>query len=95
MAVMPTPVLLMDPEDEVAVCVEEVPAGARLDVGGRAVVTRQPIPAGHKVALVAIAAGGQVHKYGQPIGVARIAILAGEHVHVHNLDSLRVGGNWH
>src|SRR5690349_6525851 len=43
------------------------------------------IPRGHKVALRDLAAGEEVHKYGQLIGVATQAIRVGEHVHVHNL----------
>lgn len=43
------------------------------------------IPAGHKAALRAIAAGERVVKYGFPIGIAIAPIAAGEHVHVHNV----------
>src|SRR6185437_3615315 len=35
-----------------------------------------------------IAAGQQVLKYGQPIGIATQSIAAGEHIHEHNLRSL-------
>lgn len=42
------------------------------------------IPFGHKAALVAIAAGAPVRKYGVVIGHAMTDIAAGEHVHVHN-----------
>jgi altronate hydrolase len=48
------------------------------------VACRQPIPAGHKLAAVAIADGQPVRKFGQIIGFARGAIRAGEHVHEHN-----------
>ena len=40
---------------------------------------------GHKYALRAIAAHENVIKYGMPIGHATQAIVAGEHVHTHNL----------
>lgn len=43
------------------------------------------IPAGHKVAITPIAEGAEVHRLGQPIGLAARAIAAGEHVHIHNL----------
>jgi hypothetical protein len=42
---------------------------------------------GHKVALVPIAAGEKVCKYGAPIGSATRQIRPGEHVHTHNLAS--------
>ncbi|MDY7041700.1 MAG: UxaA family hydrolase, partial [Chloroflexota bacterium] len=41
------------------------------------------------VALKHIAVGQPVIKYGHPIGVATDDILAGEHVHTHNLHSAR------
>ena len=52
---------------------------------GVATMARPPVPRGHKVALRDIAAGEQVHKYGQSIGVATRDIAAGDHVHTHNL----------
>jgi altronate hydrolase len=48
--------------------------------------TRQPIPAGHKVALCDIAVGQAVHRYGQVIGLATQLIRRGDHVHTHNLS---------
>jgi len=53
------------------------------------IVLRQAVPFGHKVAVRAIAKGERVVKYGAPIGEASAAIEAGDHVHVHNLRSLR------
>jgi (2R)-sulfolactate sulfo-lyase subunit alpha len=53
------------------------------------VVPRVGVPLGHKVAMRAIARGARVMKYGSPIGEATADIAAGDHVHVHNLRSLR------
>src|SRR5207248_8730079 len=52
---------------------------------GRALVTAEAIPAGHKVALSDIEAGEVVERYGQAIGRAKQPIGAGRHVHTHNL----------
>jgi altronate dehydratase small subunit len=52
-------------------------------------VTREAIPFGHKVAIVAIRQGETVVKYGASIGRATADIAPGEHVHVHNLRSVR------
>lgn len=49
------------------------------------VTPRQVIPQGHKMAIVPIAAGSPVLKYGQIIGFATQDIAAGSHVHSHNL----------
>lgn len=41
-------------------------------------------PAGHRIALSAIAQGAAVVKYGQTIGFASAEIAPGDHVHSHN-----------
>jgi len=83
------PLIRLHLHDNVAVACCDAPAGARLSAGDVAVTARQLIPAGHKVALADIAAGEPVVKYGETIGVATQAIRAGEHVHLHNLASVR------
>jgi altronate dehydratase small subunit len=50
---------------------------------------RDPIPFGHKFAINDIADGGFVVKYGHNIGAATSVIKTGQHVHVHNLKTLR------
>ena len=47
----------LHPDDNVAVTRVPVPAGADLEVDGARLVTRDAIPAGHKVALRAIPPG--------------------------------------
>ncbi|WP_372399989.1 altronate dehydratase family protein [Azospirillum sp. HJ39] len=73
----------LHPADNVVV------AGADLEPGillpGTDVATTGPVPAGHKVAVRAIAPGEPVRKYNQVIGFASTAIRPGEHVHVHNM----------
>ena len=77
-------VLKIDPRDDVAVALAQLAAG---DPVAEGVTALAGIPAGHKVALRAIAAGEAVRKYGWPIGHATAAIAAGEHVHSHNLGT--------
>jgi altronate hydrolase len=71
--------------DNVAVARVPIPAAAELRVDGISLVTVDNIPAGHKVALRAIAPREMVLRYGQAIGRARTAIAPGEHIHTHNL----------
>jgi altronate hydrolase len=54
-------------------------------VGG--LTLRSDIPKGHKVALRAVMVGGDVRKYGWPIGVATQPIEPGDHVHTHNVST--------
>ena len=53
---------------------------------------REDIPFGHKFAIRPIAAGDEIIKYGYPIGRAVRDIQPGEHVHIHNVGSLRCNG---
>ncbi|MFO1198593.1 MAG: UxaA family hydrolase [Burkholderiaceae bacterium] len=81
-------VIAVDPRDNVANALEPLAPGDTIEALGRRVTVRGAVPMGHKVALAPIAAGTAVLKYGEPIGHARGAIEPGEHVHVHNVESL-------
>jgi altronate dehydratase len=87
------PALVISDADNVATALENLEPGATLELGGVPVTVRQPIPRGHKIARVAIAAGQPVVKYGSPIGRATSDIAAGEHVHAHNVASERGRGD--
>ena len=76
-----TPLTLrMQASDNVAIVANDggLAAGTVLADG---VVLLDPVPQGHKVALVDIAAGAPVLRYGIPIGHAARAIAAGRWVH--------------
>jgi len=68
------------PIDNIAVTLREIAPGETW-FGVTAVVC---IPAGHKMALSAIASGDRIVKYGYPIGRATEAIPPGGWVHSHN-----------
>ena len=53
------------------------------------VTALDPIPIGHKVALLDIKKGETIMKYGHSIGKAVADIGKGHHVHVHNLKTTR------
>ncbi len=86
--------LLMHPDDNVAVAATDLVAGQMVEVADETISVVQPIPFGHKLARRAIGRGEIVIKYGQPIGRAVADIAVGEHVHVHNIESLRGRGDW-
>jgi len=56
------------------------------EVPGEGVLTRAPIPSGHKIATAAIAKGEAVRKYDQIIGFAMEDIAVGDHIHTHNCE---------
>ena len=75
--------LRLDPNDNVAIALEDVRAGSELGADN---IARETIPRGHKVALAPLALGETVRKFGQVIGAASSDIAPGEHVHTHNLQ---------
>ncbi|WP_196260749.1 UxaA family hydrolase [Pelagibacterium limicola] len=77
----PSPVLVLNSADNVAVALDNLAAGIRLDGD---IATSQRIPKGHKLAIAAIAEGEAVRKFGQIIGFATKPISPGEWVHEHN-----------
>ena len=79
--------LQINPADNVAVAVMPLAAGHEEMVAGKKLTLRQDVTLGGKVALANIAAAEKIVKFGEPIGSASAAILAGEYVHTHNLQS--------
>jgi altronate hydrolase len=70
-------------EDDVVIARFDIPTGTLVTKENvRAIVT---IPAGHKIAVRAVAKAQPVRRYNQIIGFATRDIAAGDHVHVHNI----------
>ncbi len=78
-------VILLHPRDNVAVARVPLPGEQQLEVNGTTVIAREPIPAGHKLAIKRIRTGDAVYRYGNVIGFATQSIEPGSHVHVQNL----------
>ncbi len=57
------------------------------------IIAAASIPDGHKIALQEMAIGGRVVKYGASIGRTTMAVRAGDHVHIHNMESMRGRGD--
>lgn len=77
----------INPADNVAVALNDLPEGFTLCVAGNVIPTLEQIPAGHKVALRDFGAGDTVVKYGFPIGHAAEDIRAGGLVSERNLKT--------
>ena len=88
-----TSVHLVSADDDVAIAVRELEAGEAFTVAGHALTTLERIPRGHKVALRAVRAGENVHKFGWPIGRATHDIATGALVHTGNLATRLEGLN--
>ena len=68
-------------KDNISVAPMSIPTNVKIN----SLITINPIPFGHKIALNKIQKDEYIYKYGQIIGIASQNILPGEHVHSHNL----------
>jgi (2R)-sulfolactate sulfo-lyase subunit alpha len=81
--------------DYVGVAVADIDAGERVvgiymdDDAAIEVEAVDPVPLGHKIAVVDAGDGDPVLEYGLPIGRATGGFGVGSHVHTHNLRSAR------
>ncbi len=94
---MVLPAIIVDNKDNVATALRSINKGEQLNLLNENerfdLTILQPIPLGHKFAIVNIQKGDSVIKYGEIIGRATIRILAGQHVHVHNVEGIRGRGD--
>jgi (2R)-sulfolactate sulfo-lyase subunit alpha len=88
-------ILLHEHDDDVGVAVEDLKKGSKIGVvtlegeDAGAVKLLHDVPLGHKVAMRNLPKDKPVIKYGRPVGKAVEAIAKGEHVHTHNVKTLR------
>jgi altronate dehydratase len=82
---------VIDPADNVATMLDDAAEGMDLTILGKCGVgtlsAAEAVTLGHKVALMDIAAGSAIIKYGVAIGAAGAAIQRGQWVHLHNCTS--------
>jgi altronate dehydratase small subunit len=80
--------VLVNDKDNVVTIVSDVKKGEdivyRVASGTKQIKSSEEVPYGHKVALVAIAKGSDIIKYGEAIGRASSDISPGQWVHTHN-----------
>lgn len=89
--------IIMNEKDNVATVLTDVDKNDVVQVrtGEKSVEVRVQgkIQFGHKFAMKKISKGENVIKYGEAIGQATQDIGEGQHVHVHNVESLRARGD--
>lgn len=73
--------------DNVIVALQVIGAGETLTVSGEQITAAEEVPAGHKMAIRDIGAGGAVIKYGCQIGCAKEEIKKGQWIHTHNIKT--------
>ena len=88
--------IMVDDQDNVATVLENMEPDHSVAVKSKksneaikSLKVLESIPVYHKIAVEKIQAGEKVIKYGAVIGTATKEIEIGEHVHTHNIKSLR------
>ena len=92
-------VICLHPDDNVCVAARNLPSGTVIALSRgtltpalsqrerEKVTLTEPVLQGHKIAVVEIATGKPIVKYGQIIGFANQKISPGQWVHSHNVDA--------
>ena len=85
--------LVLNDLDNVAVALDDIVHNTLISVRrGNLIVevkAKQDIPFAHKFAIANVQRGCPVLKYGETMGIATRQIKEGEHVHIHNVESVR------
>lgn len=77
--------------DNVAVALQDIHSGEILIADQSKITAVETIDKAHKIAIRDIAKGEHIIKYGFPIGYATAAIVSGQFVHTHNIQSNLTG----
>jgi altronate hydrolase len=81
--------LRINEKDNIVIATQPIQKGSPVVVGGRKLfLAAEDIPLGHKIALLALAKGRKIFRYGEPIVQATHSIKKGEWVHVHNTQPI-------
>ncbi|WP_342269067.1 altronate dehydratase family protein [Spiroplasma endosymbiont of Aspidapion aeneum] len=81
-------ITILEPEtDMVAVALENIDKGTKLNINNNNITLLSEIKRGHKFAIKKIESGENIIKYGYPIGKATSSINIGEWVHTHNMST--------
>ena len=91
-------IFIHEKEDDVGVAVTDLEEGSKArakvlksdELVEKEVKLKEEVPLTHKIALVDMEEGHDVIEYGEVIGRTSRKVEAGEHVHTHNIKSLRV-----
>ena len=77
--------LIIDPNDTVAVLLENAQKGDTVETGKGIITLLDDIEFAHKAAIVDHAARSPVYKYGHEIGYVESAVPKGTWIHSHNM----------
>ena len=83
----PTSFIKINPADSVVVCLRAFKKGEQIVVDNKEIEIAQDTPVGHKLLIKDTVTGGDIIKYGYPIGHALHDLKAGEWINENNLKT--------
>src|SRR5580692_10474579 len=88
-ALAESPILRLHRDDNIAIAKRTIRSDTLIeaDAGASPIYVSERVEIGHKLAVVPIARGAAVRKYGQTIGFATVDIQPGQWVHTHNVEA--------
>ncbi|MCR5313607.1 MAG: altronate dehydratase family protein [Bacteroidaceae bacterium] len=81
----------INPSDNVAVAIESLKAGTKINVNGKDIVLNNDVPAGHKILLTDLNKGENIIKYGYPIGHLKEDHKQGDFIYDANIKTNLAG----
>ena len=87
MSIMKNKFLILNPKDNCATALEDIPQGIRINIEDEIIDVHHKIPLGHKFAIRNIKWEEYIIKYGEIIGIATEDIKQGDWIHTHNITS--------
>lgn len=83
----PSAFILLHNDDNVLVCRVRAEAGETVVIDGATLPLPVTVEVGHKIARSDLKTGDKIFKYGAPIGSMTADAKAGDHIHMHNMQS--------
>ncbi len=79
--------IIIDPQDNVAVALEDIPAGGTVRLpDGTELEAQADIGFSHKILLKDLFKGDDIIKYGEAIAQVNQDVKQGDWIHIHNLN---------
>ncbi|MCB2305836.1 altronate dehydratase family protein [Clostridium estertheticum] len=80
-------VIQINENDNIVVVLKDLSKGEVISIGNKEVILKEDVKRGHKIATADISLGGNIIKYGFPIGHSIVDVFEGEWVHTHNIKT--------
>ena len=74
-------------KDNIVVALTDLSMGEVISIGNKDITLKEEVKRGHKIAIEDIKIGGNIIKYGFPIGHSIVDVYEGQWIHTHNIKT--------